>query len=275
MRRLFLLPLLTLLSCCAIPFSSTVVQVTVPPLPESWLDAWGPTHYRIALFAPGDSDHKTLELKPGGSASITIPRQPPVVLLATPHWDRGGPGLAGAESMGAAGGIWPSERTEAGGMLGWKQMDRLAARGMATGQNRSRTSRVTLSFADGAVLEVVARLMELGVDVRGFDLWRVMEEARGAEGVDPFLLDTRRLHEAIVEGSMRASYVRPVEQRVFSVELPDGNWLSRSPFAPVMYGRGLRELLLHQGVNVLYSSAGNRIAFTVDSEWRQGLSSPP
>ena len=170
----------------------------------------------------------------GEIVHLEIPRVPPVVVLATPHWADGGPAVIGEETLAPAGAVWPMSLTESG--------------------------ELSLDFRHGPVASLTARAIEAGIDVTRLNIHRLRDEIAARIDSDPWLLDMEAALEALQKHRMRVTAVRPVEVFPTGLVLPPGVWYAASPFATVSEV----PLQVPQGSTAFYSNDRRRALIVVD-----------
>lgn len=214
------------------------IALVLPKTPNAWREAWGEPQMRVRWQAAGEAGALAGVAEPGATVVLTVPRRPPIALIAEPIWAAGGPAVAEGEAPAFAGAVW-----EAVGV------------------------QTISSYRDGALACVVNRLLHAGIDLRRFSVRRLRAEIALRLPDDPWALDVDRVVEAIADGAMRESYVRGREAVETGLIAPPGTWFPVSPFTPAIPG-GERWPPLPVGVSVFYSDDGRRALVLVDDEER-------
>ena len=238
-----------LAACALSPADEVTVAVTLPRTPAHWETEWGPAAFAVTVVpAPAGDDCGScaggVVHPPGARLALTLPKRPPVAILAAPVWPDGGPALVGEESLRPAGALWPNHLTAAGGR-----------------------AELVLSFERGVVAWVRSVAWEAGLDDRGFNYDRFEAELAAALPDDPWQIDLRLVLGALARRSMRRSYLRSPALVEVVLPAPPGTWLSPSPFAPPLAG-GAPPGALPFGVTAFYSGDGRRLVVDVDAKGR-------
>lgn len=237
---LILMSLVPAVFSCGHPFTSVAVSLMLPPLPDRWETAWGPASFSVSYVSPVGGETLASRIAPESAAVIEVPRVTPIAIVATPVW----PAHREVRLAGAAA-IWP----------------------VADGPRGTRRSPLPLRYEDAPAAEVVVRLLAAQVDLRRFNVERLVREIHERLPGDPWRLDVERVVEAIAARGMRASYVRAVEAHETGLVAPPGRWHAPSPFAPPVPG-GTAWPPLPAGLAVFLSDDGGRATVVVDDEGR-------
>ena len=240
-----ILPLV--LVACALPLTTVDVVLGLPPPPEHWVEAWGAPARSVAWQAGPLLCGQVVV--PAGESSVVaaLPRGAVTAVLAWPVWESGGPAVAAGEQLFPSGALWPVQAEE---------------------------SRLSLCHEDGAVVFSVGKALGRGADLRDFNAERLLAEVRAREFPDPWQLDVERLAQALLERSMRVSYIREVGRTPLELAIPEGVWIARSPMAPMLFG-GAQELPTADGVTPYYDASGRRMIVALDSDGAFCAISPP
>lgn len=242
-RRLFLLSLFLLLAalpgCRDLSVTTTAVRVRAPRMPVHWDAAFGSGEFVVSWAASGAVSSGEIHLQPLESTIISVPRDPPVVVQAQPVFPRA--------RLAAAGAVWPLHLQEDGVL--------------------------DLSFEHGAAALVLFQAARGGADLRSFAVRRFTETVSERFADDPWQIDVDALVWAIINRSMRESYIRAVDQFPVVAPVPAGRWYPVSPFAqPVTAETGWPAL--PKGLSRFTGTGGERLFVEIDEQGRSWVSVP-
>lgn len=211
------------------------LRVELPATPRLWSDLWGDATYTVtwSFFMGGGS---IAGVPAEGVAEFQAPRGELVAICAWPVIDA-------APTSGG---------------------DRLRPAGTIV--HVTRPTAVSVTFQSGFEAWILSEAADRGADIRSFNRQRMHSVILNHELEDPWRLDGERIVRAICEGAMRESYIRDRERHKVELRLPEGIWVSRSPFAQPVEG-GDRELHLPAGVTVLFDRT-RRLVIDVDARGR-------
>ena len=243
-----------LLCSCEPPFGRSrfiEIRLAIPETPASWSEIWGPARFHVTWWSFGANGSHAVALESAEEISLMIPRGEVVAICAWPRWPSP-PNETSSDQLRPAGAVVSPPRQ----------------------LRRAYDPAIPLSFEDGPLALVLSRAAAAGADIRAFNWERLGAAIQSEVGQDLWLLDTERLIRAICERSMRITYVRNRELKHVEVDIPDGRWISSSPFAPPVRG-GRQQMSLPVGVSVFYSARG-RLLISVDDRGRSwvGFISP-
>lgn len=108
------------------------------------------------------------------------------------------------------------------------------------------------TWTDGVTATILRRLALGGVGFEALNVSRLAFELRNRGGSDPWGVDIDRIVRTLAADAFRSTYIREGERENVLLSLPEGAWLSLTPFAevpPVVVdpGGGERELSIPQG----------------------------
>lgn len=235
-----LLLVLTFASCTLVSDPRITVSVDLPALPEVWQPAFPDMTYRVFWSGPrGFTTFLPGVYAPGTSASVSLPRTPPIAVLAIP--------VSGTRSFAPAGALWPLQIASDGA--------------------------IPLRFAEGPAADLLMRAAAQGADMERFAVARLASTIREELPHDPWQLDVTHVARMIADGRMRESYVRAAERYPVRFPPPAGTWYAYSPFqAPVTAERGWPPLAT--GVHRFSGGDGRRIYVEMDEEGRATVLGP-
>lgn len=224
----------------------------MPVAPAVWTAAWGEPRFDVRWQSAVDSGIAAGSVEGGTTVVTTIPRLAPVAILADAVWETGGPAFVCGERLAPAGGLWPAQAT-----------DPAARRGGA----------IALSFESGLAASLIADVLAAGVDIRGLAVSRLIDEIAAVLPSDPWRIDYLPLRRAIAARSMRKTLIRAAPTWPVDIAVPEGHWVSMSPFAGAVAGGDVWPAA-PVGVTALWSSDGRRVALSVDAAGRAWATPP-
>lgn len=175
-----------------------MVTIRLPPVPAHWSETFLAVGFEIEW--------------PGCPVPVGVPAGVDTVVVELPK--RGhlavlaAPATAGARgALRAAGAIYPL---------------RLNAEEV-----------LPLTWEDGALASVVARLDRAGAAVELVNVARLEEEMTERSGGDPWALDLDRIAASLAGGSFAATEIRRAEAYPVELPLPEGLWFPAAAYAPV------------------------------------------
>jgi hypothetical protein len=191
-----------LLGC---PSFRTTAPVTVrlPPVPAHWSDTFLAVGFEIEW--PGCE--KPVVVSPGvGQVVVELPKRGHLAVLAAPA-------AAGARgTLRVAGAIYPLHLNE--------------------------SEVLPLTWEDGALASVVARLDRAGAAVELLNVGRLGEEMAERAGGDPWALDLERIAAELAGGEFTAVDIRLAEAYPVELPLPQGRWFAAAAYAPLLHCDG-------------------------------------
>jgi hypothetical protein len=238
-----LLPvLLTLMSGCEdVQQIHSSYKPLPPALPDDWSDVLGEAHWRVEWIGEEGSWHKWEGKQGAGVPSINLFQTWTTPVFAWPFWPELGldPGI-----MRPSGALFPWD-TQGGDLcLSWKGgvdavfWKELAAVGRQEG---SKDERFPWLFDWPRFREVMAG-KDIGDAVRR----------------DPWVVDWKEVGRKTVESGFDRRRIKAMKSTEVEIPLPEGRWLSSSPFAPVLETpeSGLLTLEVTDSVGVWVSAGG-------------------
>ncbi len=175
------------------------MTVRLPPVPAHWSETFLAVGFQIEW--PGC---ETPVAVPPGMTQVVVelPKRGHLAVLAAPA-------AAGARGrLRPAGAIYPLGLTE--------------------------EEVLPLSWEDGALAQVVARLDRAGAAVELVNVARLRDEMAERAGGDPWALDLDRIAASLAAGGFTATEIRRAEAYPVELPLPEGRWFAAVAYAPVL-----------------------------------------
>ncbi len=203
-------------------------MVSIPPPPQGWQTVLSGMRFTL-VFLDGSGGRVEKVLEEGElSALINSRKMPGSPILAFP---------------------W-TPRVEAGILR-------------PAGGFTSVGEQAVLSWQEGPLAAICLRLWEAGFDPGRFNIERLGKKL--AEREDPWEWDITRMAQKIAEGGFSAYDVDPLPFKEMAVGLLPGDWVSESPFKPVIHSSGqLQEMDLVRGMHAFFGQGGLRVDVYAD-----------
>jgi hypothetical protein len=213
---------------CSFYSRSVALQVVLPQPPRHWQAAFPSLRYRIVIPDPAGGCTRLYTAGQDRAPVVELPKLVNQPLLAYPEVpDRG-------LELPPAGGLYPLDCD-------------------------LTTSRIRLSWEQGMIAEILARLWSRGVPCSGLNTPRLRREVEERSNGDPWSLDLNRLLAALAEGEFRVTDIRCAACRELVLDPGAGLWFLESPFrrpAAVESGEELKLSSVPLGFHLLIESSG-------------------
>jgi len=238
----FMPALLALLTGCKdVQQIHSSYKPVLPVLPDDWIEILGEAHWRMEWIGEEGAWHEWEGNHDADPPSLDLIQNWTTPVLAWPFWPELGlsPGV-----MRPSGALFPWDTYGKELVLGWKGgvdavfWKELAAVGI---QETSQNERLPWLFDWPRFREMMAE-GDIGDAVKR----------------DPWLVDWKEVGRKTVESGFDRRRIKAMKSTEVEVNLPEGRWLSSSPFAPVLEASGEKPLVLEvtDSVGVWVSSEG-------------------